>query len=319
MRNANGFWGSEGAPAPARTGTGRRVLELVALPAASAITARVFTPRNGLLVTGLLLAVLLASEVMAQIAVASEKPGVLATIWKWLPLILFGTLDVNLDFVTGLHISGQIGGFALNILVSFLVMAIGTVLGVILGIILVSRGRIIRRIAWALMQFFRNSPWLVMLFFAVLLLPFRIEVFGYSIPFPDWAKATFALSLPIMANIAEITRGAIQSIPTSQWESAESLAFNRFQTFRLIILPQCVKRMTPPWMNWYAILAMESSLISIVGVNDAMTFTHDALASENRSELLIPMYGLLLGLFFIYSYPIARWTQILERRFAVAT
>jgi polar amino acid transport system permease protein len=75
--------------------------------------------------------------------------------------------------------------------------------------------------------------------------------------------------------------------------------------------------MTPPWMNWYAILAMESSLISIVGVNEAMTFTHDALSAENRSELLIPMYGLLLLLFFAYCYPIARWTQALERRFAV--
>jgi len=224
-----------------------------------------------------------------------------------LPLILFGP-------------PGQGGGFLLNILVSFLTMAIGTVTGVVLGVLQVSRGSIIRWLAWAVTQFFRNSPWLVLLFFAILLLPYRMHIFGTVVPFPDWIKAVIGLALPIMANIAEITRGAINSIPTGQWESAESLAFSRPQTFRLIILPQCFKRMLPPWMNWYAILTMATTLISIVGVSDSMTLTQQALAAEGgRSELLIPMYVLLLMLFFFYCYPIARFTQYLERRYAIVT
>jgi polar amino acid transport system permease protein len=314
-----GHWGDgrTGPERPPRRAIGARILHLLALPSPHVLPRNAFSPGSAAILGFSFIALLAFSEAYAQVAVARDHAGILETIWKWLPLILFGTLDVQFGGPQGIAINGQLGGFALNILVSFMVMAIGTVLGVILGLILVSRGRIIRALAWALMQFFRNSPWLVMLFFAVLLLPFQIKIFGFVIPFPDWAKATVALSLPIMANIAEITRGAIQSIPTSQWESAESLAFGRAQTFRLIILPQCVKRMTPPWMNWYAILAMESSLISIVGVQDAMTLTHDALASENRTELLIPMYGLLLALFFVYTYPIARWTQMLEKRFSV--
>jgi polar amino acid transport system permease protein len=214
----------------------------------------------------------------------------------------------------------QIGGFLLNILVSFLTMAIGTVTGVVLGVLQVSQGAIVRRIAWGITQFFRNSPWLVLLFFAILLLPYRVTVFGFSFGFPDWIKAVIGLALPIMANIAEVTRGAINSIPTGQWESSESLAFSRPQTFRLIILPQCFKRMLPPWMNWYAILTMATTLISIVGVSDSMTLTQQALAAEGgRSELLIPMYLLLLFLFFAYCYPIARFTQYLERRYAIVT
>jgi polar amino acid transport system permease protein len=89
------------------------------------------------------------------------------------------------------------------------------------------------------------------------------------------------------------------------------------QTLWRIVLPQCIKRMIPPWMNWYAILTMATPLISIVGVNDAMTLTRDALAAEQRTELLLPMYTLLLFFFFIYCYPIARWTLYLERRYAV--
>ena len=78
-----------------------------------------------------------------------------------------------------------------------------------------------RKVAWVITQFFRNSPWLVLLFFCMLLLPFQVTVGGVTIPLPDWIKATLGLSLPVMANVSEIVRGAVQSIPTSQWESAE--------------------------------------------------------------------------------------------------
>lgn len=276
-----------------------------------------FSARSLAIICGVFVLSVVGGEAFAQLNGAVQQESILSAILKWMPLILFGTLDIGFTETGGFQIQGYLGGFALNIIISFLVMAIGTVTGVLLGIAQVSRNAPLRAAAWAVTQFFRNSPWLVLLFFTILLLPFRIEIFGYTVPFPDWVKATVGLTLPVMANIAEITRGAIQSIPTSQWESAESLAFSRGQTFRLIILPQCVKRMTPPWMNWYAILTMATSLVSIVGVTDAMTLTQNALAAESRSELLIPMYGALLLLFFLYCYPIARWTKMLERRFSV--
>ena len=118
-----------------------------------------------------------------------------------------------------------------------------------------------------------------------------------------------------MANIAEIVRGAVNSIPTAQWESAESLAFTRLQTLWRIILPQCVKRMIPPWMNWYAILTMATPLISIVGVNDAMTLTQDALAVRAAHRSADADVRVAAVFFFIYCYPIARWTIRLERKY----
>jgi len=144
-----------------------------------------------------------------------------------------------------------------------------------------------------------------------------VEIGGTRYDIPGWIKATFALSLPIMANLSEIVRGAINSIPTGQWESAQSLGFTRRQILWQIILPQCIKRMIPPWMNWYCILTMATPLISILGVNDGMTLTQHALAAEARSEFLIPMYLWLMIWFFIYSYPIALYTRRFERRFAI--
>lgn len=237
---------------------------------------------------------------VTALAEAQSEPGapsILATLWKWTPLLS--------------------RGFALNLIMSCLAMAIGTVAGTFLGIAQISLVPPVKRGSWFVTQFFRNAPWLVLLFYIMLLMPFEIRVGELVIPLPDWVKATFGFSLPVMANVAEIVRGAIQSIPYGQWESAESLAFTRRQTLWMIILPQCVKRMLPPWMNLYSILTMATVLASIVGVSEALTLTGDALAAEDRGELLVPMYGYVLVWFFIYCYPIARWTVRLERKFAV--
>ena len=209
-------------------------------------------------------------------------------------------------------------GFALNILISFLTMAIGTLAGVVLGLWQISPYRSVRRVAWFITQLFRNSPWLVLLFIVMLAFPFEISIGGWSILVPDWIKAVFGLSLPIMANISEIVRGAIQSVPSGQWEAADSLAFSRRQILWQIILPQCFKRMIPPWMNWYAILTMATPLVSLLGVEEIVTLSRQAMeAEDNHPELLLPFYGFCLAIFFVYCYPIARWTVRLERRFTV--
>lgn len=265
--------------------------------------AQGFVPGMAVLLLVALAVSIVVAPAFAQ-ATARTPPGIVETLAKWTPLLFWGP-------------KGELGGFVLNVLVSFLAMAIGTVLGLWLGLGQLSRYAAVRRFAWFTTQLFRNSPWLVLLFYFMLLLPFQLKLFGYSVPLPGWIKATFALSLPIMANISEIVRGAVNSIPTGQWESAESLAFSRRQTMWMIILPQCVKRMLPPWMNWYQILAMATPLISILGVNDCLRLTRDALAAEGRSEYLIPMYLWIMTWFFVYCYPIARLTQRLERKWAV--
>ena len=245
----------------------------------------------------LVIALIVAVGIGEAQAAAADRPGIVATILKWTPLLA--------------------QGFALNIAMSFLAMAIGTVIGVPLGLAQISLLPPVRFSSWFATQFFRNSPWLVLLFYCMLLLPFEVRIGDVIVPLPGWLKSTFGLSLPVMANVSELVRGAVRSIPFTQWESAESLAMSRGQTLRMVILPQCVRRMTPPWMNLYAILTVATPLTSVVGVSEAMTLTGDILSSEARTELLVPMYLYLLLFFFLYCYPIARATLALEKRFVV--
>jgi len=86
----------------------------------------------------------------------------------------------------------------------------------------------------------------------------------------------------------------------------------------LIMLPQCIKRMLPPWMNVYALVAMSTVLASIVGVSEMLTLTAQVHAAEGgRPELFAPLYGFALLCFFLYCYPINLWTARLERRFRI--
>lgn len=221
------------------------------------------------------------------------------TLVKWIPVLLTK-------------------GFSQNLLISFFTMLFGSLFGVVLGMGQISIHSWLRKICYLITQLFRNSPWLVLLFIIMLSLPFQIEIGGVTIDIPDWYKAVIGLALPIMANISEIVRGAIQSVPNGQWEASESLAFTRMQTLWRVILPQIVKRMIPPWMNWYAILAMATPLVSILGVDELVTMSRQAMEAEsNDPALLVPFYSFCLFIFFVYTYPIARLTIRLEKKYAV--
>jgi polar amino acid transport system permease protein len=238
--------------------------------------------------------VLFAATASAQ--AGRVVPSTLQVIAKWAPLLLTG--------------------FAFNILISAFAMLLGTITGLGLGLGLLSELRPIRQVSWALTQIFRNAPWLVLLFFVMFLVPFQITIFNVRIPFPDWVKATVGFALPVMANVAEVVRGAVKSLPSTQWEAAEALAFTRRQTMWRIILPQCIKRMLPPWMNIYSLVTMSTVLASIVGVSEMLTLTAQVHAAEGgRPELFAPLYGFALLCFFLYCYPINLWTAQLERRF----
>src|SRR3546814_851567 len=163
-----------------------------------------------------LLLVLLFAAGVAEAQTGSRDETVFETLLKWTPLLL--------------------KGFVFNLAISFLAMIGGTVVGAFLGIMQISLLPPVRASSWAVTQFFRNAPWLVLLFFCMFLLPFEFEIGGLTIPFPDWVKATIGLSLPVMANVPEVVRGGVQSIPSGQWEASESLAFNRRQQDRKSVL-----------------------------------------------------------------------------------
>jgi len=232
--------------------------------------------------------------VIAFWVATGSTPVALVHLWTWLPVLLRGLLA--------------------NIQISVLAMALGTLAGLVVGALSLSPLRVLRVATRWYVQVFRNAPVLVLIYFTTYVFPFELHLVAWTVPFPDWIKVVLGLALPASANVAEIFRGAIQSIPSAQWEAAQSLAFRRREIFRLIVLPQCVRRMLPPWMNLYASITMSTALASLVGVHDVVDTAQIASNTVARTDFTILVYFTLLGLFFAYCYPIARATRALERR-----
>lgn len=223
-----------------------------------------------------------------------STPPALQILWTWMPSLLRGLWA--------------------NTLISVLAMALGTVVGLVIGALSLSAQPLLRTAAQLWVQAFRNAPVLVLVYFTTYVFPFELGFAGWIVPFPDWIKVVLGLSLPASANVAEIFRGAIQSIPSAQWEAAQSLALRRRQIYRLIVLPQCVRRMLPPWMNLYASITMSTALASLVGVHDVVDTAQVASNTVARTDFTVLVYATLLALFFSYCYPIARATRALEQR-----
>lgn len=252
---------------------------------------------------GVLLLAVLGAALFLYPGDAGDNTGISAigSLISWIPFIL--------------------KGFGLNLVMSVLAMILATILGIGLGLLQIGRSAAIRHPAKFVTHLFRNSPWLVILFVVMYYFPFEVTLAnGRAVSIPGWIPATLAFTLPVMANISEIVRGSINSIPKTQWESAASLVLTRGQTLRHVILPQCVKRSIPPWMNWYAMLTLATPMASILGVQEAVGNAQAAMESAgSRPELLLPFYTFLLCLFFAYIYPIAILTHKLERKYGFAS
>lgn len=224
----------------------------------------------------------------------TQQP-LLSQILEWMPFVL--------------------SGFVLNVTMSLLAISIGTLGGTFLGLGQLSAHRMLRLPAKLATQLFRNAPWLVLLFYCIFLLPFQFTILGVTVQLPSWLRATIGFAFPVAANFSEIVRGAVNSVPKGQWEAAEALGYTRLATLFRIVLPQCITRMVPPWMNLYALLLTATPLAVIVGVEEALGRTQAAVQAQSDPRTLVPMYLALLAMFFLYTWPITRLSLLIERRF----
>jgi polar amino acid transport system permease protein len=228
------------------------------------------------------------------------------------------SLDLSLGRTTVEWLPYLASGFLLNIVISVLAMTFGTLFGVLLGVLQLAPFRLVRYPVVTYVQIFRNAPHLVLIFATTYIFPFEIVAFGLYLPFPDWLKAVIGLAIPASAYVAEITRGAIASIPYAQWEAAQGLGFSRGQALRWIILPQCLRRSLPPWMNLFSSITMATALASLVGVHELLHAATDASTSVRRLDFTIIAYVVVMAAFFVLCYPISRLTRRLERRLKAA-
>ena len=236
---------------------------------------------------------------------------------RGLPGILEELASRSSQLLTGApHFENINGGFVLNILVSLAAMVLAIVGGTALGIGLISASTPMRAVCSVVMNVLRNSPWLVVLYAILFLIPFQFTVFGHDVFFSPELKSVVGLALPVAANFAEIFRGGVEAIPSGQWESARSLGYRRLQILRHVVVPQSIPLMLPNLMNLYAALFIGTSLIVVSGTTDILAMSRTVIATDGE-RVATAVYLYVLALFFLFAFPIAVASRLLEVRFRV--
>lgn len=176
----------------------------------------------------------------------------------------------------------------LTLQITLIGILVGAVIGLFIGLFKVSRVKMLNHISGVYISIIRGTPLLLQIFaiyYALNTLPFFALDRVWS--------AGLALAIHNGAYIAEIFRGAIQSIAQGQMEAARSLGMSHEQSMRRIILPQAMKRAIPPLGNQFSIALKDSSLASVIGVREILQTSRTYVASTFNLEIF-----LIAGLYY---------------------
>ena len=192
-------------------------------------------------------------------------------------------------------------GAILTVELSVLAIMIGFSMGVLIGMARLSKSRLMRYPAFTFINIIRGTPLLVQLF----LIYYGLPQFG--IKFSPFLAALTGMALNDAAYVAEITRGAIQSIEKGQWEAARATGLTFTQSMVHVIFPQAFRRMIPPLGNEFILLIKASSLVSTIAMVE-LTRTAQLIASATfrPMELLVGAAMIYLTMNLILQYTLSR-------------
>ena len=198
-----------------------------------------------------------------------------------------------------------LAGISTTVQISFLVILLGTIGGLLAGLVLVYGRRLFVLPVRVFVDVIRGIPLLVLLFFSF----YVTSMVGLNVS--PFMAGVWALSLACIAQMAEIARGAIQSIPQAQSDTAKAIGLGFWGRLRYAILPQALRRMLPAWVNVSAEIVKASTLLSLIGVLDLLASAQQIIS---RTYLIIEFYTFILFVYFIINFGISRLGAAIERR-----
>jgi len=200
-------------------------------------------------------------------------------------------------------------GVKLTIWITVFGLLIGFCLGATAGLAKTSRRKLPQRIAAIYIESIRGTPLMVQVMFLYFGLPL---VLGMRVP--PLAAGIVAIALNSGAYIAEIVRGAIQSIDKGQTEAGRSIGLTRFHTMLYVIWPQAFKRMIPPLGNQFIISLKDTSLLVVIGVGELTRQGQEIIAYNFRA---FEVWLTVAIMYLILTMTIAKLLNYFEKRMRI--
>ena len=247
------------------------------------------------------------SEALAMIA------GLVAAIIWWMLLMgpIAGALSSIMPFGFEAVQSRNFGGFLLSITIGVVAIGFSLPIGIVLALGRQSDLPLVKYICVGFIEFIRGVPLITLLFVASTLL---------NIFLPPGTNFDIILRVIIMATLfssaymAETIRGGLAALPTGQYEGADSLGLNYWQSQRLIIMPQALKISIPGIVGNFIGLFKDTTLVSIIGLLDPIGLSTAIRADTAWNGVVWELYGFIAFMFFVFCFGMSRYSMYLERK-----
>ena len=208
-------------------------------------------------------------------------------------------------------------GLPATLLISAIAVVGSALIGIVLGTLLTIEWRPSRLLIRFYIEVFRGLPILVTVFIVY----FGLPSVDPALEFGPIAATSIALTLWGSAQVAEATRGAVQSIPREQHEAAAALGFGWVGRHRSVILPQAYRRLLPPGVSLLVNIIQNSTLAAVIGGIELL----QAAKSQSERLTFFPPAGIgeihaaeifagVMVIFFLISFPLTRLAAYLEKR-----
>lgn len=195
--------------------------------------------------------------------------------------------------------------------ISLISVVISIVLGILVGMLMTSKNKVIQVITRVYLEIVRIMPQLVLLF---------IVYFGATkamgINLSAEAAAIIVFVFWGVAEMADLVRGSLISIPKIQYESSESLGLSRGQTYRYVIIPQIIRRLIPLSINLITRMIKTTSLVMMIGIVEVLKVGQQIIEANRKTSpnAAFAIFATILLLYFIACWPISCLSKYLEKR-----
>jgi polar amino acid transport system permease protein len=188
-------------------------------------------------------------------------------------------------------------GLQITISAALLGFVIAIILGLVFAILMRSKTRLIRWPLGLFLEFVRDTPLLIQLFFIYYVLP------AYGIMAPAFLTGAIAIGVQYSAYMAEVYRGGIEAIERGQWEAATALNLSRSRTYRDIIVPQVIPRIIPATGNYFVGMLKETPILSTISVLEMLNYA--IIIGDRTYQYSVPLT--LAGLLMLLVTSIFAW------------
>ena len=218
--------------------------------------------------------------------------------------------DLGLDVLfLGTNFLRLLGGLWVAVKISLISVALSIPLGIGMGVLMTVKNRWIRAVLRIYLEFVRIMPQLVLLF-----LVFFGTTRWLGADLSGETSAVIVFTLWGTAEMGDLVRGALISIPKHQYESSEALGLDQTQTFFYIIIPQTIRRLIPLSINLTTRMIKTTSLVLMIGVVEVLKVGQQIIEA-NRMSSPNAAFGIYLTIFLFYFFicwPISMGAKALE-------